>query len=473
MITHRTGYLKCLGALALTAVLVALLLWIKGVYRSSLNSYLQIADKCLSLAAEEELRIRIFSLGGKFKTWLVPSSDTSTYVTKTIQFEDTVFYVRVSRKDPTAVSKIRQFYFFRADYPLDTGNVDSLFKCNMVGESLPLKASYVEFLDVKKDSVMASSPHESNVSKYIATSTDTLDIFKTIGIKAHVKVPARAVLHPVMQQLWLPGCLIFVVIICILKLLVDIVRWRREEFMLLYAVSERAEQSMNQAADRLQGVSKKLRIKKLDEESDRLDTVREGLLVDSGYFERLRAILHNEEGKISFNKKPLNVKVVLEKWIEPFEKIIYKNVIISVEVLGDIFICTDETWFKRIFEELLDNCVKYSNDPVRVIIKAVSEEQQAIIVICSIGWGISQADLEHLFIIHHDIAKLYKDASEPGTKPGLGLSFAVSFMRALGGSVKVFSQDECTGVKLVFRHTKDDMQAVAKVKRKEQKYNPK
>ncbi len=462
MMEKNTGYLKYTAVLALTVALVALTIGITGMYRSSTANYLQTADKCLTQAADEELRMRMFSLGNKFETWFIPITDTSTYITKTIEIDDSsVFHVHIRKDDAAAMTKIRHFYF-QYIQELNTSNIDSLFRRCMAENSIPIKACCIEYLDLKKNTLIASNAPEGKLPGYLVSNIDTLDILKTIGVRAYAKVPPLVILRPVMTELVVAVALILVVVACIIKLLIDIRKLHDEGFRLLRFVSLKAEHSLHEAAGQVGNTAEKLRDKGLEEESTELEKAKEGILISTGYFERLRAIIDNEDGKITFNKTVFHLKPLLQELKERYEKIIYKSINISLLVDDRAYIYTDRYYLKRILEELLDNSVKHTtSNPVPVQIIAMPMGYEITLIVCDSGGGMAKGDLDNIYIVNYDIARLYNTEIKKETKTGLGLSFVLSFVRSLGGQVKITSNDNITGARIVFDQSPDDWQRIA------------
>ncbi len=460
-----TGYLKYTAVLALTAVLMALAVWITGMYRSSTASYIQRTDECLVRAANEELKMRIYSLDN-FYTWIRPyeKSDSSGYISSTIELDDgQAFHVRIRKNDPTSITKVRQLYFHWANWRLNPAKVDSIFKNNMAAYYLPVKASYVEFLDLKKDSLISSSISERNLPGYLASHTDTLDIMKSLGLRVYTKA-SPFVIHRLMMASFTSAVMfIIIAIICIIRLITDIRQLHKDGFRLFRFVTLKAERSLRTATRQIEIVADKFTISELEEASAELKRAREGLVVDTGYFEKLGLIIRNEERKIKFTKTAFLIRPLLEKLRAKYESTIHKNVIITLLGEPDAAMYTDAYYLERIFEELLDNCVKYSNDPVLIAIQVVQERNKTIIVVCDTGWGIEQVDLNDLYIVNHDIAKRFKESIKQGTKPGLGLSFVISFVRALGGKVRINNED-LTGIKMTFYHTETDVKKITRIK---------
>ncbi len=456
------GYLKYTAVLALMATLVALALWITGMYRSSMVNYRQITDKCLMQAADTELNIRRTSRNANYMSWFNPyaKGDTSAFINKTIELEDTIIHVRIRKDDPTALTKLRQFYI-QFSIQLNTVDVDNIFKRCMAENYLPVKASYVEYLDLKKNTLITSNAPEGNLSGYMASDIDTLDIMKSIGVRAHTKVPLLVLLDPVIIDLALTVGLMLIVVACIIRLIIDIRELHAKGFRLLRFVSLKAEHSLVEAAGQIGKTAKKLHHKGLEEESAELNKTNDVLLISANYFDRLRDIIDNEEGRIEFHKTVFDVRTLLDELETQYELLTHKDIAINVVADYGIMMYTDRYYLKRVFEEILDNSVKYSPQIVRIQIIIMQQEQEIIMVVCDSGGGIDQSDLDNMFIVNHDIARFFKEELKRETKSGLGFSYVISFVRALGGEVKITSDDGMTGVKMIFTQTRDDFQEIA------------
>ncbi len=461
------GYLKCTAVLALAAILVALAVWITSIYRSSAANYLQTTNKCLTQATDEELRMRMFSFGGKFEASFKPHPD-SVYITKIIEVDDgRIFHIRIRKDDPTAIAKLRQFNFHLADYPLNIADVDNAFRQYMAENSLPVKASYIEYLDLEKNVLIAGNAPEGKLSGYMASNVDTLDILKTIGVRAHAKVPFLVLLRPVMMEFIAAVALMLIAVACIVKLIIDIRKLVRKGFRFLRFVSLKAEHSLTEVTEQIDGIAGKLHDKGMEEEAAELEKAKEGAVITPGYFERLRCISDNEERKIVFNRTAFHLKTLLDELKEKYENIIYKDVGVYLVADDTIYLYTDRYYMKRVFEELLDNSVKHTGSPVRIQIVAARQGQQIVMVVCDCGGGIDQSDLDNIYIVNHDIARLFNEEIKRETKAGLGLSFVVSFVRALGGSVKINSEDNIAAARIVFDLSVNDLQQIAEQKNKE------
>lgn len=458
MIKKSTGYLKYTAVLGLIAALVALTIWINGLYRSSTNNYMQTVDKCLISATDEELRMRMLSLGDKYKAWFAPSTDTSTYITKTITVDDgRVFHARIRKDDPTAMAKIRQFYFHLGDCRLNVRDVDSLFKSYMAENSLPVKEGYIEFLDLENGRLIANNAPEGRLWGYnMASNVDTLDFFKTLGVRAYMNTSARAILQPVKYSIVFSLVFGIIAIICIVKLLRDILKLHRQGFRLLRNMAKQNKRLLNDAAEEAEEASEELEMQQLLEEADRFKAISDRLYDTSNKNRKLELYLDNREGKLQFCETPVLLQPLFKELQEKYEGVTRKKVTVSVDVTPDLILYVDEVFFTSIMEELLENSIKFSGDSVHIQIKAWRDLYHLFITVRDNGWGIHKEEIGLVF----DLS--YKGLSHDSLLPtdleglGAGLTYAQSLMHSFGSKIYIHSeQNVYTEVMLKFPLTRD------------------
>ena len=116
---------------------------------------------------------------------------------------------------------------------------------------------------------------------------------------------------------------------------------------------------------------------------------------------------------------------------------------IEVDVPADLTLTTDEAAIALVIKNLLDNAVKYSNEPARIRVLAARSEERAVrIEVIDEGIGIPPKQLKRVF------NRFYRVESEivrhrKGT--GLGLFVVSALVRNLGGKVEAHSEGEGEG----------------------------
>ncbi|MBN1960271.1 MAG: HAMP domain-containing histidine kinase [Deltaproteobacteria bacterium] len=109
---------------------------------------------------------------------------------------------------------------------------------------------------------------------------------------------------------------------------------------------------------------------------------------------------------------------------------------VKINIADNLLINSDATAIETIIKNLLDNGIKYSNDPIEVIISAKNNKNVTIIEVKDHGIGIAPKNQKRLF------ERFYRVPNEMVYKrngTGLGLFVVASLVRNLQGSLRVHS----------------------------------
>ncbi len=448
-------YTRLIGVAVLIAFLVMLSIGIASVLRSSLTNYQDKINTCIKQVADNELFMRRTSIGERVAMGYIPYGDTSSFVTKSIHTLDTSFTVRINKNDPTAMAKLRQ-YFLKSILPLNITRVDSLLRHCLYKKCTQERDTYIEYLDLTNHRVLASTAHVGNLSDYLESEIDTLDILNTIGVKAYVKTPMGEILKPMIPRLTIVGILVIVILYCLYRLLRIIIRQyhqdqRRAQFLRNLAHELKrpitsALYTMGLASDILKQRQDESATKWLDRSNFHLN--RLDLQV-----EQLQSFIHGEEGRLKFDKTPVAIRPVFEELKEKYEHNAKKTVQIMVDADENSELVTDEMHFWNIVENLMENSVKYSGNQVTIDLKAVRENGKVVISVRDNGWGIPKADIKRVFDTFYRVKAHDNMLAGPGNVKGfgLGLSYVKTVVRGLGGTVTINSQENSfTEVRIVF-----------------------
>jgi len=149
-----------------------------------------------------------------------------------------------------------------------------------------------------------------------------------------------------------------------------------------------------------------------------------------------------EQAKITVEKQNVIVKEFLEGIAEYFRK----GVLYSKEQIKIIIYCEPENLMANIdtdkmdnvFNNLIDNALKYSYESVEINFNCYSDENYVYIIVKDNGMGISAQDLDEIF-------KNFKRGSQVERKRifgyGIGLSFVEKVVKAHGGKITVNSEE--------------------------------
>ena len=149
----------------------------------------------------------------------------------------------------------------------------------------------------------------------------------------------------------------------------------------------------------------------------------------------------------NLKKQPTNLVGLLKEVLPEFEN--QPPGIEMVEFPSEVMAEVDSEKIKTVFENVINNAVKYSqpdSGPIRIIYK--SHKSYAIIRIADKGIGIPQEELPHIFEPFYRVDK--SRAKDTGGY-GLGLSLCKTIMEAHDGKIEVQSRpEEGTTVSLFF-----------------------
>ncbi len=452
-------YAKYIGTAALVVLLMLQAAWVNRLYRLSLSNCRQTMDQCLTQVIDEELKMRLVSLGIKFQAGFNFYTDTATFVTKTIATQDTTFSVLVNRNDPTVPFKAYQ-YMLNDRYPMNVETVDILFRRCMNEHFFPVKDSYIELINLRKHIVVSSDAPEEKPSGYVESSTIALDIINTIGVRAYMDVDVLVIIKPFLTYLIITIILTLIELYCIVWLVRTVYRQRKQSMFWLRNMTTDLRQSAALAEKDLDAIADRFNSETYSEEDIfAFDRAYEQFQYTNDYLQIMQYILDNEKKRIEFTKMPVNLKFFMDSLKTEFEQNTkYKTVKITVDV-GDTIVFTDEMFFERIMRNLLNNAIKFSNDPVEIHIGVEKGKHSIVVYVCDDGWGIPPKEIKRIFNPTYRIEEHEERLKKKGIAPGhgLGLTFVESIMQGLDGNVFIRSKiGKYTEVQLLFLFTDTD-----------------
>lgn len=133
-----------------------------------------------------------------------------------------------------------------------------------------------------------------------------------------------------------------------------------------------------------------------------------------------------------------NVAEVIRSVVKQFDAFArQQHITVEVDIPDDL--CVHADWFalNRIFSNLLDNALKYTEPGGRTELRAMSSDNQVIIRVRDTGIGILSDDLPRIFERFYRVDQA-RSREAGGT--GLGLSIVRHLVEMLGGRIDVQSQ---------------------------------
>ncbi len=162
----------------------------------------------------------------------------------------------------------------------------------------------------------------------------------------------------------------------------------------------------------------------LAEETDRLRTLTENLLA-----------LASADTRPSVSHQPVDLSTLVRDVADTLRwKADAKGLDLACEVRDGLVVLGDRDDLIRLFFNLLDNAIKFTEGGGISLSAGPNEAKTALITIADSGRGISPEHLPHIF------ERFYRvDAARTATGTGLGLSLASEIARAHGGRIEVSS----------------------------------
>lgn len=376
------------------------------------------------------------------------NGDTSRYIKKTIIGEDFTVDVEVDRQDPNANLKIVQFVL-KDVIPLDVSLLNKLFFQEMQHSKFPIGQTYVEYYDLKGDSLVKSSSEKQPFVSYISSDTMKIDIIGSMGIVAHVNNPVLTILRGMIIQLLLSILLIAVAVVGLFYLGRTIFQQWKEEKMRQDSVNAMTHEFKRPIYAAMSLVSL---IPYYLEKSNQVKAVQYAeLTMDelnrlTAYTRRIQQISNNDKSTIILDRSKVELRPFLESLTEKFRspeklsdlsvyhKIIKMNLDIQPE---NPVICADRLHFANVVDNLIENAIKYSNKNLEINLKVNCQNTDLCLSIEDNGIGIAASDMKRIF------DKFYRvDRHSVRRKAGfgLGLTYVKSIVEAHGGRIEVSSR---------------------------------
>ncbi len=178
-----------------------------------------------------------------------------------------------------------------------------------------------------------------------------------------------------------------------------------------------------------------------------LNETRNALDNLSAYFSKLRDITFNNVEQIPLAIGEINLHALIDTIANNTTIPSGKDVKIINNIDESLTISADRTHMFNIFNNLVENAIKYSGDSVEIKASADTGDGTVEISICDNGNGISKRDLHHVF------KRFYRGNASSGDLPGmgLGLTYVKLLVNAHGGVISVDSsvgEGTCFTIKL-------------------------
>ncbi len=166
-----------------------------------------------------------------------------------------------------------------------------------------------------------------------------------------------------------------------------------------------------------------------------LDT-KEQLEKLSALVERILSMSMKERGNFRLEVSETNIRDMFEKIVQETRLRTAKACDIQIEADDNLTAIFDAKLMSSVVSTLVDNAVKYSGEPVRILLKAIRKSDKLFISVSDNGIGIAPEHQRHVFekfyrVPHGDVHEV--------KGYGIGLYFAKTIVERHGGRISLTS----------------------------------
>ncbi|WP_207646354.1 sensor histidine kinase [Cellulosilyticum sp. I15G10I2] len=153
-----------------------------------------------------------------------------------------------------------------------------------------------------------------------------------------------------------------------------------------------------------------------------------------GSIENLSGI---ENDNVLLNKQEFDISGLILRLLDNYEKdLLSKNIHVSYHP-KKVLVYADQDKMSQVFNNLISNAIKYSNEGGKIEINSVSHQKTVEIYIKDTGIGISESDLPLIF---ERFYRVDKSRNHKTGGIGVGLTITKAIIEAHGGTITAISQ---------------------------------
>lgn len=395
---------------------------------------------CTENAINMELTARMNKMGAPMTVHFAPSELTqhNKIVKQTIQTEDTSFVAEYDFNDPGIDNKILQFFFIKEN-PIDLNLMNQYLQVCLTDKGYEVDGLHIEYFNLRQNKLIKHIRPQQRLPIFsISTDTIPLDIIRTVGVRASVAASPKPIIRKMGYQLLLSLVLFLFASYSLVFLFRTIIRQYKLDRMrqdFVNAMVHEFKRPLTNASMMLDLVLMYL----TKGDRDKVDANIAGSLTElkklTAYTTRIQRISNNEKEKIQLEKST----VPLTPFFDRLKTVHYENwdkeVLISTSIETDkpsLFV--DTLHFSNVMDNLVENAIKYSGNPVHVDIVIKDHGIGFEISVADNGYGISNIDKKQIF------DKFYRATPSHKCKVtgfGLGLTYVKAIVEAHGGSIRV------------------------------------
>ncbi len=147
--------------------------------------------------------------------------------------------------------------------------------------------------------------------------------------------------------------------------------------------------------------------------------INKGINQLSKFIANLLDFSRMQEGKLQLEKGDFSLNEVIKERVEAIQPITDHDIVVESE--NDISVYGDEFRIGQVITNLLNNAIKYSPEPEKIIVRAEEEQNKVTVSVVDFGVGVSEHERETIF------QRFYKgDKPLKTTYPGFGIGLFIS-----------------------------------------------
>jgi len=421
-------------------ILINQLIWLVNMYQAYQKEMIFSLASCTEKAIHMELSNRLNKLDAPMTVRFAPFdiSKSGPKIKRTIQTEDTSFVVEYDINDPNVDNKVLQ-YFFIKDNPTDINLINNYLQACLKEKRCEIDGSYIEYYDLQsKKRLKHNKARKWLPASVISTDTIPLDILKLVGVKAFVATSPRPILKKMGYQMGLSLVLFLFASYSLVFLLRTILQQRKLEKMrqdFVNAMVHEFKRPITNASTMLELAPDYMKMGEQKKAEAYISESLKEFQKLTAYTDRIQRISNDDKEKIVLERTSVPLIPFFERFKIGYPESRNKTVNISVSyktMRENLYV--DILHFSNVMDNLIENAIKYSDNPVNILIDISDIGSGLEIKVIDDGFGIPDRDKSSIF------DKFYRGIPKQGHKIagfGLGLTYVKAIVEAHLGTIRV------------------------------------
>ena len=397
----KLKYIKGILLVTITVIICSQAAWVYNMYQVYQKELQIVVDNSLERAIYRELSTRHNHVGGftgpRFLSSIGNAPDDNYVVSRTIT-SDTgeIFEVDIDVRDPNAMDRFFQF-LIKEDNPIDINQLKTLFTEELAKSRFQINAAYIDYLDLKEEKIIETNKPIGHHSYSYISENVSLDHFDTIGVKVYINATLSTFLDKMLFQLILSAIMIAIACVCLVYLSKTIFRQYKIAKTRQTFVSTMTHEFKRPIANAIALLDMALEYLNRDNKekvNQNMQQTQFQLSKLDAYTQRVQEINRNEESKIRLNKQEISMVDFFQILHDTYEKSAVMKFVFETK---QSVIYADVIHFSNVMDNLVENAIKYSDNPAHIRISLKNDFQNTILSVQDQGYGISNSDKKRIF----------------------------------------------------------------------------